>query len=399
MLYGGALDLRMLAGSCRHSEKVMAGSTSAGRLEVLQALRAVAAAFVVLLHSFYTYAEKISPMDPIAGVGLRYDLATFGVKLFFCISGFIIYKSTISLPPGIESAGLFVRRRLIRIVPLYWAVTALYAAKLAMQGDAPAVMDVLRSLFFVPFSDENSKIRPVLGAGWTLDFEVLFYAGLGVTLFFYRSRRFGVAASIFTGLLLARLSGMVADHYERGDTAWGLMADPVLLFFIAGMSVAAIVQRCEMNCPWVATFGGGVFAMVGGLLAYVIPASIFGLDGLGHSNSLAVILLEVVVCFLLVLVCVLPSACDERGAVGRCVVAAGDGSYSTYLVHGFIMGPAARAVSKTGMDIGPWVFAIAMVLLCTLVGVFVYRFVEYPMLRRMNEAWGRPSARAESAIA
>lgn len=389
----------MFAGNFGSRKEAMAGSTNSGRFEVLQALRAAAAAFVVLLHSFYTYAEKISPMDPIAGVGLRYDLATFGVKLFFCISGFIIYKSTISLPPGTEAASFFARRRLIRIVPLYWAVTVFYAAKLAMQGDAPAIADVLRSLLFVPFSDENSKIRPVLGAGWTLDFEVLFYAVLTMTLFFARARRFAIAVSIFSGLLLVHLFGMVSNDYKQGDTAWGLLADPVLVFFIAGMSVAAIVHRREISCPLVTTFRGGMFAMVGGLLAFVIPASILGLDGLGHSHSLPVILLEVVVCFFLVLICVMPYARDEREVVGRCVVAAGDGSYSTYLVHGFIMGPAARAVAKTGLDIGPWVFAIAMVLVCTLVGVFVYRFIEYPMLRRLNEVWGRPNARAESAIA
>ena len=48
----------------------MGSKSGSERLEVLQALRAIAAAFVVLLHSFYTYAEEITPIDPIKLDGL-----------------------------------------------------------------------------------------------------------------------------------------------------------------------------------------------------------------------------------------------------------------------------------------------------------------------------------------
>lgn len=365
------------------------------RLEVLQALRAIAAAFVVLLHAFYTYSDKIAVIDPVFGVGLHYDLATFGVKLFFCISGFIIYKSTVSLPPGRESASLFARRRLIRIVPLYWAVTLIYAAKLAMQGASPTLMDLVRSLLFVPFADDRAQMRPVLGAGWTLNFEMLFYTVLCVAIFLDRRHRFAAAAAVFFFLLAAHWFGVVGQYYSPGDTDWGLLANPVLLFFLAGMAVASLTQGGGTNAGLPKTFSGGLLVMIAVLFGFVVPAATFGLGLFGEPGSVAVVLLEVAVCFLLVYVCVKPYQAGRRGLIQRCAVAAGDGSYSTYLVHGFIMGPAARLVSTLGLEVGAWVFALIMVVLCTLVGVFIYRFFEYPLQRGLNALWGgsrQPSA-------
>ncbi|MFG6432126.1 acyltransferase family protein [Roseateles sp. LYH14W] len=368
------------------------GSASSGRLEVLQALRAIAAALVVLLHSFYTYAEKVSPVDPISGVGLHYDLAAFGVKLFFCISGFIIYKSTASLDPGWDSASFFARRRLIRIVPLYWAVTLIYAAKLAMGGDSPTLMDVARSLFFIPFADASGQIRPVLGAGWTLNFEMLFYAVLCASLGLTQKWRFVVVGGAFAALLTARLFDVAPQNYQPGDTAWGLMADSVLLFFLAGMAVASLTQRDNAHGPSAPTFVVGILAMLGILFGFAVPAAVFGLDAIGSPRSIGVTLLEVTVCFALVYVCVKPYVGSGFGAarvVRRSVVAAGDGSYSTYLIHGFVMGPAARVIYELGLNVGPWVFAILMVLLCTVIGVLAYRFFECPMQLRLNEVFGK----------
>lgn len=367
------------------------------RLEALQALRAIAAAFVVLLHAFYTYAEKISPMDPISGVGLHYDLATFGVKLFFCISGFIIFKSTVGLDPGLASASHFALRRLIRIVPLYWAVTAIYAVKLGIQGMPPGALDVVRSLLFVPYADARNEIRPVLGAGWTLNFEMLFYAALCFALVLRRQWRFMVVAAIFAALLAAGLAGVAPSHYENGATAWGLMADTVLLFFLAGMCVAAVTHRYGVRGPLPGTLVGGIALIAAVMLGFTVPAAVFGLDALGGAKSLPVVLLEVAVCFALVYVGVKPYTHSGRGV--DWMVAAGDGSYSTYLVHGFVMGPAARVVSKFGVSLGPWPFAILMVVVCTAVGVLVYKLFEHPLQKWMNARWAGQRHRSSTAAA
>ena len=69
------------------------------RLESVQALRGVAVLFVVLSH-----------------VGFI-NFGAFGVDLFFCISGFIMMYITQ------KSTDNFFYKRVIRIIPLYWAMT------------------------------------------------------------------------------------------------------------------------------------------------------------------------------------------------------------------------------------------------------------------------------------
>lgn len=365
----------------------MESSSGSGRLEVLQALRAISAAFVVLFHSFYTYSEKIAPVDLVADAGLSYDLATFGVKLLFCISGFIIYKSSVALDPGWASAMYFGQRRLIRIVPLYWTVTTVYALKLAILGFAPSAFDVLRSFFFIPFVGEGHQHRPVLGAGWTLNFEMLFYAVLCAALLLKRNCRLVAVAAVLVCLVSAHFAGWGSVDYALGETAWSLLADVVLLFFLAGMGVASLVHKQGVRGPLPGTVLGGVLLVTTILLAFAVPASIFGLEIIGGRLSPVVLIIEIVICFALVYVSVKPY---RRSRLADWLVRAGDGSYSTYLLHGFVMGPAARGAFKLGVSMGPWPFAMVMVLVCTAIGMLVYRYVEKPTQDALNARVKKP---------
>lgn len=353
-------------------------------------LRAVAAGLVVLIHAIHTYASKVAP---IAEAELQYDLASFGVKLFFCISGYIIAKAASNLDPGWSSASYFARRRLIRIVPLYWCATLIYTAKLSLQGDMPAGIDVLRSLLFVPYTDAIGLMRPVLGQGWTLNFEMLFYTTLCLSLTLDRSLRLPAVATVFLSATAARLLGWIQLPSPGGETAWGLMADPVLLFFLGGMLAGAARGNLAQTKLLPRTFVGAQLLSILLLAAFLIPASRYGLDFFGGAGSMGAIALELTVSTTLVYLCVRPypprASNQGRGILQRWVVAAGDGSYSTYLIHGFVMGPAARVLGALHLHIPYWLFAVAMVFVCSAVGVLVYRLFELPLQSRMNARWGR----------
>src|SRR5215510_10619740 len=72
----------------------------------LHLLRVIAALGVVYFHTTST-----------AGLNLRWDIGSRGVDVFFVISGFIIAYIGTSRPEQ------FLLRRLIRVVPFYWAAT------------------------------------------------------------------------------------------------------------------------------------------------------------------------------------------------------------------------------------------------------------------------------------
>ena len=78
--------------------------TARNKLDQIQALRGIAAILVVLSHIKFI------------GKG------AFDVDIFFCISGFIMMHVTQS------STKDFIKKRLIRITPIYWSLTLLVFA-------------------------------------------------------------------------------------------------------------------------------------------------------------------------------------------------------------------------------------------------------------------------------
>src|SRR5665213_384 len=94
------------------------------QIGAIQILRAVAALMVVLSH-----AQNDALREAIANGYrfTRFELLPWdsGVDLFFVISGFIMVYSSQRLFATPGAGGAFISRRLIRIVPLYWMITAI----------------------------------------------------------------------------------------------------------------------------------------------------------------------------------------------------------------------------------------------------------------------------------
>jgi peptidoglycan/LPS O-acetylase OafA/YrhL len=51
-----------------------------------------------------------------------FDWGKGAVDLFFVISGFVLFQSAQKFQPGIRSFFLFVKKRLVRIYPIYWLI-------------------------------------------------------------------------------------------------------------------------------------------------------------------------------------------------------------------------------------------------------------------------------------
>jgi peptidoglycan/LPS O-acetylase OafA/YrhL len=125
-----------------------------------------------------------------------------------------------------------------------------------------------------------------------------------------------------------------------------------------------------------------IFMLLAGLL--------WGSESLSLS-SLQTLAFELVVCSACVFVCVKAGDSAASGSskgIRRYSALAGDGSYSTYLTHGFVMGPAARIIGIFHVENMEIFFALVMVPLCTFVGVVIFQYFENPILRKMNIRWG-----------
>jgi exopolysaccharide production protein ExoZ len=135
---------------------------------LIQAIRGLAALAVVYFHTAHA---------PSTGA--------FGVDVFFVLSGCIMAM----LMEAQQSPGDFLRRRLIRIAPLYALMTtAAFAVSLAVpslrtSGNLPSISDYIKSLLFIPSQTASGTIVPVLGPGWSLNYEMMFYAICAAALF------------------------------------------------------------------------------------------------------------------------------------------------------------------------------------------------------------------------
>src|SRR5258708_14745058 len=128
---------------------------STGEIIGIQYLRGVAAVLVVLHHLYFGDTQ----------------LGPFGVKIFFVISGFVMWHTTVAAN---ISTMVFWRRRIVRIVPLYWiALSILLAVALSasqyLKSTAITPENFRKSFRFIPqFHAVQKIIAPILIPGWSL---------------------------------------------------------------------------------------------------------------------------------------------------------------------------------------------------------------------------------------
>jgi peptidoglycan/LPS O-acetylase OafA/YrhL len=298
-----------------------AGDTARGFLPWVQALRAFAAFAVAFVH--IAHDDIANGGDP-AGV-FKFVTKFFpwdaGVDVFFVISGFVIVHASARLFGVAGSWAVFLRRRLARIVPLYWVMTTAFLAVLvlsrdAIHGDIGGVGFVLASYLFLPWPRPDGVMQPAFGLGWTLNYEMFFYLLFAPFLLLGRRR-----AVIGAGILLCVLVtlGPVLAPLSPVLRFW---CDPILMEFVFGMELALIVSM-----GFVLPFGVRVLLVIGAVLAFHLDA-----DGVGVRP-----IIYGLPAMALVAAAALLPASAARGRVEKMLVRLGDASYAMYLAHPFVM--------------------------------------------------------------
>ncbi len=143
--------------------------TTKGRYKELDALRGIAALFVVLFH--FTLGRPESK--------LGFNLGITGVDLFFIISGFVIFMSI----NNASSTKEFLINRFTRLYPTYWtcvSFTYLFYIMVCNTNNIQRSILLTDYLANLTMFQHYFKIKDIDGPYWTMLIEMLFYIFIAI---------------------------------------------------------------------------------------------------------------------------------------------------------------------------------------------------------------------------
>jgi exopolysaccharide production protein ExoZ len=327
------------------------------RLSGIEAARGIAAASVVLYH-VARHIQKVHNAPLYAGA---FQFGHAGVDLFFVISGFIIlwvHYGDIGKPSSLRR---YAARRFTRVMPTYW-VALLLTILLHYAGShvLPSFETMFWSGTLLP-----SNHNLVVGVAWTLRFELLFYAIVGVLIW---NRVCGLA--LLAGWLIlvtfATVSG--AEFRWLPNSIYSVFN----LEFFMGMAVAYCLRHRSVPAPrTILTIGVLLFAAVAG------AEDLRWLDGdadwarLAYGPAAALIVLGAA-----------EAGRRDLLLVPQWLQSLGSATYSIYLFQFVWIGLAWQAVLHLGLEqrLSDAALFLALAVPGVMGGMLMSRLVEQPLI-------------------
>ncbi len=346
-------------------------SSTSPKLLHLQILRAIAASLVVVDHTYNELFQR--RIMPVPNLHSAYLLGHLGVSAFFVLSGFIMMRQSAHQFGSPANALTFAWHRILRIVPLYWIATILWLPTLVVTHARtlrPAFQLVL-SLLFLPNVGNPEKLSPLLGQGWTLNFEMAFYLLFALCLLLPRRRGVAVLLSTLGVLVFLGTVAQVTPQHRLGDI-WQLYTHWRILLFGGGVALALIEIKLGCITRWNMTFSPAWLL--------VLPAALLLLPRSPFPNAGATLIFGSLFGAAVVVLCTLISL-DRPGRFNRLAVLLGDASYSTYLFHlwifSFTMPPIVRVYAHFhSVPQSPIAFLLVGLVGANILGIAVHLFVE-----------------------
>ncbi len=194
-------------------------------IQSIQVLRGISIALVLLYH--------LSALTTSTRELYYFEIGKMGVDIFFIISGYIMAM----ICERNEPVSIFIKKRIIRIMPLYLMVTVLAALvnyRLPLlQGNESIWESLIQSIFLIPhYSIANgAKIFPIFIPGWTITYEMWFYLSIAFTgLVFSAERKVQIVPVL---LLLVYLFSLLLPPAAIGQ----FLGNSVFLAFIIGILI------------------------------------------------------------------------------------------------------------------------------------------------------------------
>lgn len=203
----------------------------------INGLRGLAAVFVFINHAPFALTNLGINNSTFSSWGQIYpNLGSFGVQIFFCITGFLFFDKIIK-SKNIDWNVFFISR-LKRVAPLYYfsmlivlIVAILFSSQPILTKETIVTIAGLLSFNFIdnPMKIGDTSLIPLSSVTWTLVHEWRFYAALPLVAISYNSK-------YRTAVLLAAVIIAAIDLGTSAVVCWA--------YFLSGI-IAAVIFRLE----------------------------------------------------------------------------------------------------------------------------------------------------------
>lgn len=332
-------------------------NTTPVRLGWLQGLRAAAAAAVCIAH-----VGLIGNLDAFVFI----EHLQAGVDVFFVLSGYVVMRTVARA----KSASDFLGRRLWRIYPLYWLCTlGVLIGERMLRGEFPPPGKIVTSMLLWPDHD-----WPLLGVGWSLVHEMVFYATCA-TLLLARPQAKALDRSVAAWGIIAVFAAIWNTQSPATLAPWlNIVSHPLNLEFVGGAILARLHlhnRESGVRLPAVCTLVAGLAAIslvavlapvpeMHGLirpLVYGVPALLI-VDGLARGEA------------------------SEGWRAPSWVCLLGDASYALYLIHAPILALLDHGLTRFAPACETWSWLFAALPLLQVVALQLHLRLEQPWMKR-----------------
>jgi exopolysaccharide production protein ExoZ len=333
------------------------------RIEI-QWLRAIAAIEVAFIHS--DLVTKHFTDYRISSEWWYQPLGGIGVELFFILSGYVICLRVPTYATGSE----FIISRIRRLFPLYWVFTSLVLITYflnptwRLNNFDLSLTSVVQSYLILP-----QWGFPILGVGWTLEHEMVFYGLVALMMFGWSMT--GPARVVIAWILA--LMGFIGC-LQGGQPGWGLwpfhIFSPYMFAFGFGWLLCC-TEQMERS------------ARIAHLVLFVTIATVAHYAGSEFGDRLLLRIACVAVIFYGFIACRWAFTSDNLP--NRIAVKVGDASFSIYLSHWFVL----SAVGKLLGAVQPPEYLAEPIRILGLavsiaIGVWLLNMVEKPLDRYLR---------------
>lgn len=357
------------------------------RLHGLDTLRAIAIIIVLIYH----YRVVVSQENIF---GFMSQLGWTGVDLFFVLSGYLIGNQILSAFAKRQdfSLKLFYIRRLLRTLPNYYFVLALYFIfPVALSGTATAPL----WSFFTFTQNLDMRAGETFTHSWSLCIEEQFYfifPVIGLLIAYTkRSIAIGWIALVSAMMLAIFLRGF--NWLSHGEAAMPIQSFMEHIYYssytrfdelLPGVAIALLKNFHPLT--YAAILRRGNLLLIAGLVSVGAMFYIFKnyayIEGYGRTFQVTTFGYSfLAISFaILVLAALSPTSALHRIRIpGAANIALW--SYAIYLIHKPLFQLLKVPLTQHGIDINGWTGVTIIMVVSVVAGWALYLFVETPFMK------------------